>query len=106
MILVVSTIYIDTLIEHSVMYGLFLKGDTIYLLYAYNSMDPETNESTIPQHQFRQSMIVSLFGSIVEPSEPSDATNLDILADNVSYPHVECTQVVVYYCNIATYLSY
>ena len=45
-------------------------------------MDPENNES-IPQHQFRQSMIVSLFGAIVEPAEPSDATYLDILADNV-----------------------
>ena len=46
-------------------------------------MDPESNES-IPQHQFRQSMIISLFGSIVKADEPSDATYLDILADSVS----------------------
>ena len=45
-------------------------------------MDP-TGENDIPQHQFRQSMIISLFGSIVEPPEPSDARNLDILVDSV-----------------------
>ena len=45
-------------------------------------MDP-TGENDIPQHMYRQSMIISLFGSIVEPAEPSDARNLDILVDSV-----------------------
>ena len=45
-------------------------------------MDP-TGENDIPQHMYRQSMIISLFGSIVEPPEPSDARNLDILVDSV-----------------------
>ena len=58
------------------------QGDTIYLLYAYHPMDP-TGDNDIERHQFRQSMIINLFGSIPEPSEPSDAQNLDILVDNV-----------------------
>ena len=45
-------------------------------------MDP-TGDNDILQHQFRQSMIINLFGSIAEPPEPSDAQNLDILVDNV-----------------------
>ena len=45
-------------------------------------MDP-TGEDDLLQHQFRQSMIVNLFGSIVEPPEPADAEYLDILAGNV-----------------------
>ena len=45
-------------------------------------MDP-TGDNDIPQHQFRQSMIINLFGSIVEPPEPSDAEYLDILTDSV-----------------------
>ena len=58
------------------------QGDTIYLLYAYHPMDP-TSEDDIPQHDFRQSMIINLFGSIVEPPEPSDAQYLDVLIDSV-----------------------
>ena len=45
-------------------------------------MDP-TGDNDILQHQFRQSMIINLFGSIVEPPKPSDAEYLDILADSV-----------------------
>ena len=66
------------------------QGDTIYLLYAYHPMDP-TGDNDILQHQFRQSMIINLFGSIVEPPKPSDAEYLDILADNVCsylYMHI------------------
>jgi len=51
------------------------------MLYAYHPMDPD--ENGIPQHAFRQSMIINLFGSIVVPPTPSNATNLDILADSV-----------------------
>ena len=58
------------------------QGDTIYLLYAYHPMDP-TGDNDILQHEFRQSMIISLFGSIVEPPEPTDATYLDVLTDSV-----------------------
>ena len=58
------------------------QGDTIYLLYAYHPMDP-TGDNDILQHDFRQSMIINLLGSIVEPSEPSDAQYLDVLIDSV-----------------------
>ena len=54
----------------------------MYLLYAYNDMDP-TSEEDISQHQFRQSMIINLFGSIVEPPIPEDVTFLDLLNENV-----------------------
>ena len=79
---------------YNFLYAFFLlQGDTIYLLYAYHPMDP-TGENDIPQHQFRQSMIINLFGSIVEPSVPSDAQYLDILADSVRVYvfHVYCIQ--------------
>ena len=69
---------------------MLLQGDTIYLLYAYHPMDP-TGDNDIPQHQFRQSMIINLFGSIAEPPEPSDAQNLDIRVDNV------CIVMYIYY---------
>ena len=66
--------------------SLLSQGDTIYLLYAYNSMDP-TSETDIPYHgRLRQSMIINLFGSIVEPPEPTNAQYLDVLADNVCIP--------------------
>ena len=75
------------------------QGDTIYLLYAYHSMDP-TGDNDILQHQFRQSMIINLFGSIPEPSEPSDAEYLDILADNVcSYLYMHINSWVLNYSN-------
>ena len=45
-------------------------------------MDP-TGDNDILQHQFRQSLIISLFGSIVEPPEPADALYLDVLIDSV-----------------------
>ena len=45
-------------------------------------MDPTRDNDILP-HQFKRSMIINLFGSIAEPSEPSDAQNLDILVDNV-----------------------
>ena len=45
-------------------------------------MDP-TSENDIPQHAFRQSLIINLFGSIVEPPRPTDAINMDIHVDNV-----------------------
>lgn len=54
----------------------------MYLLYAYNDMDP-TSEEAIPQHQFRQSIIINLFGSIVEPPPPQDVTFLDLRNENV-----------------------
>ena len=54
----------------------------MYLLYAYNDMDP-TSEEDISQHQFRQSMIINLFGSIVEPPIPEDVTFLDLRNINV-----------------------
>ena len=52
------------------------------MLYAYHPMDP-ASENDIPQHQFRQSMIINLFGSIVEPPRPTNAINMDIRVDNV-----------------------
>ena len=45
-------------------------------------MDP-TGDNDILPHQFRQSMIISLFGSIVEPPVPADAVYLDVLIDSV-----------------------
>ena len=71
-------------------------------------MDP-TGDNDILQHQFRQSMIINLFGSIVEPPEPSDVDYLDILAGNVcmyicTYVHncmyyVQALALHVYYYN-------
>ena len=45
-------------------------------------MDP-TGENDILQHQFRQSLIINLFGSIVEPPVPSDALFMDVTVKNV-----------------------
>ena len=62
-------------------------------------MDP-TGDNDILQHQFRQSMIINLFGSIVEPPKPSDAEYLDILADNVcSYLYMHINSWVLNYSN-------
>ena len=74
------------------------QGDTIYLLYAYHPMDP-TGDNDILQHQFRQSMIINLFGSIVEPPEPSDVDYLDILAGNV------CIYICTYVHNCMYYVQ-
>ena len=53
----------------------------MYLLFAYNDNDPTGDD--IPQHQYRQSMIINLFGNIVEPPPPADLSTLDILNENV-----------------------
>ena len=71
---------------------MFKQGDSIYLLYAYHSMDP-FSENDIPQHEFRQSMIINLFGSRVEPPTPPNPVNLDILADSVRM----CTHILISY---------
>jgi len=63
----------------------------MYLLFAYNDNDPTGDD--IPQHQYRQSMIINLFGNIVEPPPPADLSTLDILNENVCII-ISCVTVV------------
>ena len=68
-------------------------------------MDP-TGDNDIPQHQFKQSMIINLFGLMVEPPVPSDAQDVYILVDNVCIAVVMYTCIAMYVCTINQQTSF
>ena len=68
----------------------------MYLLFAYNDNDPIGDD--IPQHQYRQSMIINLFGNIVEPPPPADLSTIDFLNENVCIQSITgCGPLYYYY---------